>query len=83
MKEAIIQAVAELGAIPGFPQDEDARAAVMRALGSFIADPRALRFVVDRTVAQIGSAALGRTVRRSGLCFVAVTCHDDVEASQL
>ena len=50
MKEEIIQAVAELGAIPGFPQDEDARAAVMRSLGSFIADPRALRFVVDRAI---------------------------------
>jgi hypothetical protein len=50
MKEEIIQAVAELGAIPGFPQDEDARAAVMRSLGSFIADPKALRFVVDRAI---------------------------------
>jgi ABC-type ATPase with predicted acetyltransferase domain len=36
--------------------------------------------VVDRTVAQIGSAALARTVRRRpGLQFVAVTCHEDVE----
>jgi ABC-type uncharacterized transport system YnjBCD ATPase subunit len=35
--------------------------------------------VVDRTVAQIGSAALARTVRAHGLSFVAVTCHDDVE----
>ena len=50
MKEEIIQAVAELGAIPGFPQDEDARAAVMRSLGSLIADPQALRFVVDRAI---------------------------------
>jgi energy-coupling factor transporter ATP-binding protein EcfA2 len=35
--------------------------------------------VVDRTVAQIGSAALARTVRRRGQRFVAVTCHEDVE----
>jgi ABC-type lipoprotein export system ATPase subunit/GNAT superfamily N-acetyltransferase len=35
--------------------------------------------VVDRTVAQIGSAALARTVRRRGGQFVAVTCHEDVE----
>jgi ABC-type lipoprotein export system ATPase subunit len=34
--------------------------------------------VVDRTVARVGSAALARTVRRQGLQFVAVTCHDDV-----
>jgi hypothetical protein len=34
--------------------------------------------VVDRTVAQVGSAALARTVRAHGLRFVAVTCHDDV-----
>ena len=35
--------------------------------------------VVDRTVAQIGSAAVAKTVRRRKLQFVAVTCHDDVE----
>lgn len=35
--------------------------------------------VVDRTVAQIGSAAIARTVRRRGQRFVAVTCHYDVE----
>jgi ABC-type lipoprotein export system ATPase subunit len=35
--------------------------------------------VVDRTVAQIGSAALARTVRQRHLQFVAVTCHEDVE----
>jgi GNAT superfamily N-acetyltransferase len=34
---------------------------------------------VDRTVAQIGSHALARTVRARGLQFVAVTCHEDVE----
>jgi ABC-type lipoprotein export system ATPase subunit len=35
--------------------------------------------VVDRTVAQIGSAALARTVRQRGQKFIAVTCHEDVE----
>jgi ABC-type Mn2+/Zn2+ transport system ATPase subunit len=34
--------------------------------------------VVDRTVAQVGSAAVARTVRAGALQFVAVTCHDDV-----
>ncbi len=34
--------------------------------------------VVDRTVAQIGSAAVARTVRAHQLQFVAVTCHYDV-----
>jgi ABC-type nitrate/sulfonate/bicarbonate transport system ATPase subunit len=36
--------------------------------------------VVDRTVAQVGSAALARTVRSRGQRFIAVTCHEDVEA---
>jgi hypothetical protein len=35
--------------------------------------------VVDRTVAQIGSHALAKTVRGRGQKFVAVTCHEDVE----
>lgn len=35
--------------------------------------------VVDRTVAQVGSAALARTVRRRGQRFLAVTCHEDVK----
>lgn len=35
--------------------------------------------VVDRTVAQIGSAAIARTIRKKGLQFVAVSCHEDVE----
>lgn len=35
--------------------------------------------VVDRTVAQIGSAALARTIRQRGQRFIAVTCHEDVE----
>jgi hypothetical protein len=34
--------------------------------------------VVDRTVAQIGSAAVARTIRAKNLRFVAVTCHEDV-----
>ena len=36
--------------------------------------------VVDRTVAQIGSAALAKVVRQQNRQFVAVTCHEDVEA---
>jgi energy-coupling factor transporter ATP-binding protein EcfA2 len=36
--------------------------------------------VVDRTVAQVGSAAVAKSVRQRGQRFVAVTCHDDVEA---
>lgn len=35
--------------------------------------------LVDRTAAQLGSAALARAVRQRGQRFVAVTCHDDVE----
>jgi len=34
--------------------------------------------VVDRTVAQVGSAAVASAVRRRGQRFVAVTCHYDV-----
>lgn len=34
--------------------------------------------VVDRTVAQIGSHAIAKTVRRRGQKFVAVSCHYDV-----
>lgn len=34
--------------------------------------------VVDRTVAQIGSAAIAKTIRRRNQKFVAVTCHYDV-----
>jgi hypothetical protein len=36
--------------------------------------------VVDRTVAKIGSAALAATVRRLDKQFIAVTCHEDIEA---
>jgi GNAT superfamily N-acetyltransferase len=35
---------------------------------------------VDRTAAQIASAALARTVRATDRKFIAVTCHEDVEA---
>jgi GNAT superfamily N-acetyltransferase len=35
--------------------------------------------VVDRTVAQVGSCALAKTVRRRNQRFIAVTCHNDVE----
>jgi ABC-type lipoprotein export system ATPase subunit/GNAT superfamily N-acetyltransferase len=35
--------------------------------------------VVDRAVAQVGSAAVARTIRQRGQQFVAVTCHEDVE----
>jgi ABC-type dipeptide/oligopeptide/nickel transport system ATPase subunit len=34
--------------------------------------------VVDRTVAQVGSAAVARVVRQRGLRFVAVSCHADI-----
>jgi GNAT superfamily N-acetyltransferase/alpha-D-ribose 1-methylphosphonate 5-triphosphate synthase subunit PhnL len=34
--------------------------------------------VVDRTVAQVGSAAVARAVRQRRQKFVAVTCHEDV-----
>ncbi len=34
--------------------------------------------VVDRTVAQIGSAAIQKTVRRHGQKFIAVSCHYDI-----
>lgn len=36
--------------------------------------------VIDRQVAQIGAAAVAKTVRNTGRRFVAVTCHNDVEA---
>lgn len=35
--------------------------------------------VVDRQVAQVGSAAVAKACRRMGRPFVAVTCHHDVE----
>jgi ABC-type polar amino acid transport system ATPase subunit len=36
--------------------------------------------VVDRTVAEIGSAAIAKTIRKRKQRFIAVTCHFDVEA---
>jgi len=35
--------------------------------------------VIDRTVAQIGSAAIAKTVRKRKQKFVAVSCHYDIE----
>ena len=35
---------------------------------------------VDRTVAQIGSAAIARTVRKMSKQIIVATCHEDVEA---
>lgn len=35
--------------------------------------------VVDRTVAQIGSCAIARTVRNMGKKFIAASCHYDIE----
>ena len=35
--------------------------------------------VVDRTVAQVGSAALAKAVRSGGRKFIAVACHYDIE----
>jgi hypothetical protein len=35
--------------------------------------------VVDRTVAQIGSFAMQKAIRKSNKQFIAVTCHNDVE----
>lgn len=34
--------------------------------------------VVDRVVAQVGSAAVAKAVRRAGKRFVAVSCHSDI-----
>ncbi len=59
------------------------RVTCARLLGEAIASPSLIVLdeftsVVDRTVAQVGSAALARTVRARDLRFVAVTCHEDV-----
>ena len=35
--------------------------------------------VVDRVVAQLGSSAVAKAVRRSGRQFIAVSCHMDIE----
>ena len=63
------------------------RADLARLLAEAVAKPTATDHplvldeytsVVDRTVAQVGSAALARTVRSRKLRFVAVSCHEDV-----
>lgn len=41
--------------------------------------PWSITSVVDRQVAQIGSHAVQKYVRRNGLKFVAVACHYDIE----
>jgi GNAT superfamily N-acetyltransferase len=72
---------------PALSTGQQFRATLARRLAEELARPAAERrpvvfdectSVVDRTVAQVGSAALARTVRAHGLRFVAVTCHDDV-----
>lgn len=59
---------------------EKFRVSIARAMaeseGMFLVDE--FTSVVDRTVAQIGSAAIAKAVRRSGRQFVAVGCHYDV-----
>jgi GNAT superfamily N-acetyltransferase len=59
---------------------EKFRVDVARALAS--SDERVVidefTSVVDRTVAQIGSAAVAKTVRASGKQLVAVSCHYDI-----
>lgn len=53
-------------------------------LARSLVDPRPLvvvdefTSVVDRTVAQIGSHAVAKAVRKAGRKFVAVSCHDDI-----
>lgn len=60
---------------------EQFRVTLARAL----AEDRAITVIdeftstVDRTVAQVGSAAVAKTTRRLGRKLVAVTCHYDVE----
>jgi ABC-type arginine transport system ATPase subunit len=59
---------------------EQFRATIARALAEqpALAVIDEFTSVVDRTVAQIGSAAIAKTVRASGRKFVAVGCHYDV-----
>lgn len=59
------------------------RASLARTLSDAVADgkPRVVdeySSVVDRQVAQFGSAAVAKSVRRYDRQFVAVTCHHDV-----
>jgi ABC-type ATPase involved in cell division/GNAT superfamily N-acetyltransferase len=57
-----------------------ARLAVLLAACPDLAVMDEFTSTVDRTVAQIGSHALAKTVRQRGQKFIAVTCHEDVEA---
>jgi len=62
---------------------EQFRVTLARALAEAGEDVRVMdefTSVIDRRVAQIGSAALAKTVRRNKQRFIAVTCHYDVEA---
>lgn len=61
-------------------QGEQFRATMARALAeqSRLVVLDEFTSVVDRTVAQIGSAAIARTVRSRGQQFVAVSCHYDI-----
>src|SRR5438874_9884823 len=56
------------------------RLALMLAACPHLAVMDEFTSTVDRTVAQIGSHALAKTVRQRGQKFIAVTCHEDVEA---
>jgi ABC-type lipoprotein export system ATPase subunit/GNAT superfamily N-acetyltransferase len=60
---------------------EQFRATIARAMAELPALAVIDEFtsVVDRRVAQIGSAAIAKTVRRRGSKLIAVTCHYDVE----
>lgn len=57
-----------------------ARLALMLAACPELAVMDEFTSTLDRTVAQIGSHALAKTVRQRGQQFIAVTCHEDVEA---
>jgi GNAT superfamily N-acetyltransferase len=57
-----------------------ARLALMIAACPDLAVMDEFTSTVDRTVAQIGSHSLAKTVRQRGQKFIAVTCHEDVEA---
>lgn len=66
---------------PGYPdgQEGSARTGVQPSRRGLVVFDE-FTSTVDRTVAQIASAALAKTVRRRQQQFVAVTCHEDVEA---
>ncbi len=57
-----------------------ARLAVLLAACPDLAVMDEFTSTVDRTVAQIGAHALAKTVRQRGQKFIAVTCHEDVQA---